>query len=83
MTLTMNSELFERLRRLRSEIAEEEGVAAFMVFHDKTLRHIASARPASLTALEEVPGIGPAKIERYGSKVLRIVNDEPGGLASD
>jgi ATP-dependent DNA helicase RecQ len=54
-----------------------------MVFHDKTLRHIASARPASLTALEEVPGIGPAKIERYGSKVLRIVNDEPGGLASD
>ena len=72
-------DLFERLRALRARIAAEEGVASFLVFHDKTLRHIASMRPSSIGLLETVPGIGPAKLERYGAKVLQVVNEEGGG----
>ena len=73
-------DLFERLRALRAKIAAEEGVASFLVFHDKTLRHIASLRPSSISSLEAVPGIGPAKLERYGRKVLQVVNEEGGRL---
>ncbi len=65
--------LFERLRRLRAELAQEEGVAPFLVFHDKTLRHIASVRPSSVMALQEIPGIGPAKLERFGRQLLEVV----------
>jgi ATP-dependent DNA helicase RecQ len=71
-------DLFERLRALRAKMASEEGVAPFMVFHDKTLRNIASMRPSSISTLESVPGIGPAKLERYGRQVLQVVNEEGG-----
>ena len=69
----VHSGLFEDLRRLRAAIAAEEGVAPFMVFHDKTLRHIASDPPSSLTDLAGIPGIGPAKLERYGRQLLTVV----------
>lgn len=66
-------ELFERLRALRRELAEEEGVAPFVIFHDKTLKEIASRKPDSATTLEQIPGIGPAKLERFGRRVLEVV----------
>lgn len=67
--------LYARLRQLRTALAREDGLAPFMVFHDKTLRSIASLRPRSLAALETVPGIGPAKLERYGRKILEVVRE--------
>ena len=69
-------QLYERLRRLRTELAEEEGVAPFVVFHDKTLRTIAADKPMTTAALLEIPGIGEVKAERYGRRVLQIVNGE-------
>ena len=69
-------QLYERLRRLRTALAEEEGVAPFVIFHDKTLRTIASHKPVTQAALLEIPGIGDAKVERYGRRVLEIVNGE-------
>lgn len=69
-------QLFERLRRLRTELAEEEGVAPFVIFHDKTLRTIAGHKPATPEALREIPGIGDVKVERYGRRVLAVVNGE-------
>jgi ATP-dependent DNA helicase RecQ len=69
-------ELFERLRQLRTELAEEEGVASFLVFHDKTLKAIASYKPVTSAALLEIPGIGDLKVERYGRRVLEVVNGE-------
>ena len=68
-------QLFERLRRLRLELAEEEGVAPFVIFHDKTLRTIAGHKPNSLAALLDIPGIGEVKVERYGRRVLNVVNE--------
>ena len=75
---SMDPQLFERLRQLRKELAEEEGVAPFVIFHDKTLRTIAGHKPVTLTALLEIPGIGEVKVERYGRRVLGVVNEECG-----
>ena len=69
-------QLFERLRQLRTELAEEEGVAPFLIFHDKTLRTIAGQKPVTPAGLLEIPGIGEVKVERYGRRVLEIVNGE-------
>jgi ATP-dependent DNA helicase RecQ len=69
-------QLFERLRQLRTELAEEEGVSAFLIFHDKTLKAIAGHKPVTPAALMEIPGIGPLKAERYGRRVLEVVNGE-------
>lgn len=71
-----DQELFERLRQLRKELAEEEDVAPFVIFHDKTLKAIASHRPATASALLEVPGIGELKADRYGRRVLAVVNGD-------
>ncbi|MGC3975082.1 MAG: RecQ family ATP-dependent DNA helicase [Nitrospira sp.] len=76
LTLPVDPQLFERLRQLRKELAEEEGVAPFVIFHDKTLRTIAGHKPVTLSALLEIPGIGEVKVERYGRRVLGIVNEE-------
>ncbi|MDK2741385.1 MAG: ATP-dependent DNA helicase [Nitrospira sp. BO4] len=69
-------QLFERLRQLRTELAEEEGVAPFVIFHDKTLKAIAGSKPVTHAALLEIPGIGDAKAERYGRRVLNVVNGD-------
>ncbi|MBP8116728.1 MAG: ATP-dependent DNA helicase RecQ [Nitrospira sp.] len=74
-TVVVDPQLFERLRQLRRELAEEEGVAPFVIFHDKTLRNIAGHKPVTLAALQEIPGIGEVKVERYGRRVLGVVND--------
>jgi ATP-dependent DNA helicase RecQ len=71
-----DQQIFERLRQLRTELAEEEGVAPFVIFHDKTLKAIASHKPATPVALLEVPGIGDLKAERYGRRVLAVVNGD-------
>jgi ATP-dependent DNA helicase RecQ len=70
---TLDSSLFEALRVHRATIASESGVAPFIVAHDRTLAAIAARRPASRQELEEVPGMGPAKIARYGDGFLAIV----------
>lgn len=69
-------QLLERLRQLRTELAEEEGVAPFIIFHDKTLKAIAGCKPVTQTALLEIPGIGDMKAERYGRRVLKVVNGD-------
>ena len=69
-------QLFERLRQLRTELAEEEGVSAFLIFHDKTLKAIAGHKPVTPAALLEIPGIGALKAERYGRRVLAVVNGD-------
>ncbi|HRA96194.1 MAG TPA: ATP-dependent DNA helicase RecQ [Nitrospira sp.] len=74
-TVVVDPQLFERLRQLRRELAEEEGVAPFVIFHDKTLRNIAGHKPVTLAALQEIPGIGEVKVERYGRRVLGVVNE--------
>ena len=65
--------LFERLRELRGKLAREQNVPAYVIFHDATLRAIASERPYTLAQLGEVQGVGARKLERYGEAVLALV----------
>ena len=67
--------LFEALRGLRAELAREQSVPAYVIFHDATLRAIAERRPRSLGELGTLPGVGSAKLERYGEQVLATVRD--------
>jgi ATP-dependent DNA helicase RecQ len=65
--------LLERLRTLRSAIAREDKVPAYVVFSDRTLLEIAVRRPKSTYALGEIRGVGPMKIDKYGERFLEIV----------
>ncbi|HEX5740211.1 MAG TPA: DNA helicase RecQ [Pilimelia sp.] len=77
--------VFEALRAWRAAAAKEQGVPAYVVFHDATLRQIATDRPADLSALGQVSGVGEAKRERYGGAVLEVLAalpaDSPPGPA--
>jgi superfamily II DNA helicase RecQ len=64
----------ERLRSWRRQRSQADGVPAYVVLHDATLRDLATARPTSLHELAAVKGFGPAKIERYGDDVLAVVS---------
>jgi ATP-dependent DNA helicase RecQ len=63
-------ELFERLRTLRKRLADEAGVPAYIVFSDATLKAIAELRPTTDEEMLGVPGVGPAKLERYGAAFI-------------
>jgi ATP-dependent DNA helicase RecQ len=61
---------FERLRGWRAATAKEQGVPAYVIFHDSTLREVATTAPSSLAELGKVGGIGETKLARYGQQVL-------------
>ncbi len=62
--------VFDRLRAWRAATAKEQGVPAYVVFQDATLRQIASEPPATLAELSTVSGVGQTKLARYGQQVL-------------
>ena len=62
--------MFERLRAWRAGVAKDQGMPAYVIFHDATLRQIATESPSSLAALGTVSGVGAAKLERYGQQIL-------------
>jgi ATP-dependent DNA helicase RecQ len=71
-----DADLFERLRAWRAGVAREQGVPAYVVFHDATLRAVAERRPSSLAELGTISGVGATKLERYGPGLLRAVAGE-------
>lgn len=68
--ITEDSPLFERLRALRREIAQEAGVPPFVVFSDKSLHDMVSIRPLTEEAFLQVNGVGRTKLERYGEAFM-------------
>ncbi|HEY5724147.1 MAG TPA: DNA helicase RecQ [Allosphingosinicella sp.] len=66
--------LFEALRSRRREIAEQAGLPPYVVFHDSTLRDMASRRPTSLAAMAGISGVGAAKLEKYGEAFVEVIN---------
>jgi ATP-dependent DNA helicase RecQ len=66
--------LFDKLREVRRRLASEQGVPPYVVFHDSTLREMADLKPASLSALSEVSGVGTRKLEAYGQAFLEAIN---------
>ncbi|WP_436771521.1 DNA helicase RecQ [Yinghuangia sp. YIM S09857] len=62
--------VFERLRAWRAATAKEQGVPAYVVFHDATLREIAASGPATLVDLAAIGGVGENKLNKYGQQIL-------------
>ena len=75
---TEGMDLFDRLRRLRKEIADERGLPAYVVFADKTLRAMAHGRPRTKAAMLAIKGVGPAKVQRYGDQFLAAIREWAG-----
>jgi len=71
--VTIDLELFEKLREWRKGQAESASVPAYVVFTDATLTAIAQDKPTDEIALAAIPGIGRAKIERYATAVIELV----------
>lgn len=68
-------DLFEALRRKRMELARAQSVPPYVIFHDKTLIELAALRPASRTEMAKVPGVGEAKLDRYGAAFLAVISE--------
>ncbi|MGA1828829.1 HRDC domain-containing protein, partial [Microbacterium sp.] len=65
--------VFESLREWRAGVAKEQGMPAYIVFGDATLRALAEQRPATLGDLDGITGIGAKKREAYGAAVLEVI----------
>jgi ATP-dependent DNA helicase RecQ len=70
-------ERFERLRAWRRAASLDAAVPAYVVFGDRTLRELAQRNPSTPGALAGIPGVGPAKLARYGDDVLRVLGAGP------
>ncbi|MCP4493563.1 MAG: DNA helicase RecQ [Gammaproteobacteria bacterium] len=70
-----NQPLFERLRKLRKTLADENGVPPYVIFHDKTLHEMAAIQPLDIEQLAELNGVGEKKIERFGKAFLSEIED--------
>lgn len=70
-----SEELFRRLRALRRTIADELGVPAFFIFHDRTLTEMAVRMPQTLAELRSVYGVGEYKLQQFGEQFVACIQD--------
>ncbi len=68
-------DLFDRLRVVRRQLADEAGVPAYIVFGDKVLLEMVARRPTTAREFLQLPGVGEAKLERYGAAFLATLRD--------
>ncbi len=77
--LPVDEALFEELRALRKQLADEQNVPAYVVFSDATLAEMAARRPGTSAELLEVNGVGQTKLERYGDAFLAVIAEQASG----
>ncbi len=65
--------LFQALRARRSELARDQNVPPYVIFHDTTLLEMARRKPTDLVALGEIAGVGRHKLSRYGATFLAVI----------
>ena len=65
--------VFEKLRAWRAAVAKEQGMPAYVIFHDATLRQIAASPPSTLAGLAAINGVGETKLARYGQQILDVL----------
>ncbi len=69
---SVDGELLTLLKSLRLHLAREKGVPAYLIFNDATLLEMAARKPRTEAELLQVPGVGPAKLEKYGAAFLKM-----------
>ncbi|QYU70106.1 HRDC domain-containing protein [Leptolyngbya sp. 15MV] len=65
--------LFEALRELRRDLAREAQIPPYVIFHDATLREMATTRPGTREELGRVAGVGAKKLDAYGDQFLSVI----------
>ena len=70
--------LFEKLRQKRSEIAQKINKPAYVIFHDRALIEMASAKPVTEESFLAISGVGEAKVEKYGAVFIGIIKEYEG-----
>ncbi len=68
-----NLDLWDALRECRRQLAEELSLPPYVIFHDSTLRQMATSRPRDADAMLAINGVGETKLERYGSRFLAVL----------
>jgi ATP-dependent DNA helicase RecQ len=69
----IEADLFAALRSLRADIAREQSVPAYVIFHDSTLRQMVLNRPRTLKAFAKLAGVGQKKLESYGQRFIDVI----------
>jgi ATP-dependent DNA helicase RecQ len=67
--------LWEALRDCRRELAEQQGVPPYVIFHDRTLQEMCTILPQSLSQFGRITGVGERKLEKYGQTFLQVIED--------
>jgi ATP-dependent DNA helicase RecQ len=73
--------LWQALKAKRTELAREQGVPPYVIFHDSTLLEILNQRPNNLTELGHISGVGQAKLARYGEQFLGVLKNPANGAS--
>ncbi len=76
-SLDTDHALFDQLRALRKQLADENGVPPYVIFHDSTLREMAGRKPHTLAEFAMIPGVGQTKLARYGEPFLQVIAGAP------
>jgi ATP-dependent DNA helicase RecQ len=72
-----DQQLFAALRELRAKLAKAHNVPAYVIFHDATLRQMATEKPRSPAAFAQLSGVGQHKLERYAEAFLQVIAEHP------
>jgi ATP-dependent DNA helicase RecQ len=72
----LDVQLWEALRERRRELAEEQGIPPYIIFHDKTLQQICELRPRNVAEFAAISGVGERKCEKYAAAFLAVVARE-------
>ncbi len=67
--------LWEALRECRRELAEEQGVPPYVIFHDRTLQELCVSLPQTMSQFSDIGGVGERKLEKYGAIFLAVINE--------
>lgn len=67
--------LWDALRACRKQLATEQGIPPFMIFHDATLKDMLESKPSSLENFARISGVGQKKLDKYGAQFLAVLND--------
>ena len=72
--------LWYLLKAKRTELAREQGVPPYVIFHDSTLLEILNRRPSNIDEMSQISGVGQAKLDRYGDAFLQVLEDAASGV---
>ncbi len=76
----INVALWEALRDCRRQLAEEQGVPPYVIFHDRTLQEMCANLPRNTVQFGRITGVGERKLDKYGSHFLQVIKDHAGPL---